>query len=386
MSEYILNILSFHYNVTEDNTHMSLKKRIDIIEETLHKFTEHIKFVICSEFYLCNTNNQKISISTEVDKKYIIDRFIGLSSKYKDIVFLPGTYYLLNRAKNCYNNILPIFYNGYLKKEYIKFMEERTLSSDSYDDTLIKTTDKAIHSPTAKDTCTISAKTIMPERILFNIIPELDNYNYLFGICSDSACPNMPQFDNDKQNIQLYVAYEIGTEIKVRNTPVVIIDAKNKNIRIDFNGSVIRDGSTILKSDFLNIDYLRKIIVKQNKVWNHLIFFTITTLINKMKDIKDKIPDDIKKELDKGAQNKFIKTQELLNDSINDFENVFTEELATKSTDSIFITKLAQYHKTKDILKEYNKQYDRIIELYNKKIQEKYLKYKMKYIKLKNLN
>ena len=256
MSEYILNILSFHYNVTEDNTHMSLKKRIDIIEETLYKITEHIKFVICSEFYLCNTNNMKISISTEENKKYINDRFIELSSKYKDIIFLPGTFYLLNKTKDCYDNILPIFHNGKLKQEYIKFMFEKTLSSNNYDDTLIKTTDNMKYLPTAKHTCTQDDKTDMPNRILLNIIPELDDYNYLFGVCSDISCPDIQEFNNGKKNIQLYVAYDIGTQVFINDTPIIIIDAKNKNIRIDFDGIVTQENVTIMNSHFLNINYL----------------------------------------------------------------------------------------------------------------------------------
>ena len=102
-----------------------------------------------------------------------------------------------------------------------------------------------------------------------------------------------------------------------------------------------------------------------------------------LETINKPLPFDIKIKLDK-----YNKTLQLIIDSINNFEKIFKEEIEKKSQNDEYLKKLKQYNNTIEILNEYSKEYDRIFELYNKesKMKLKYFKYKMKYLKLKNLN
>ncbi len=375
MTEYNLNILSFHYNIVDDTENLTLEKRIDMIEEQLKIFNEQskpIKIVMCSEFYLCTTKNNRISVSSIVDKEYINERLINISSKYKYIVFLPGTYYLLNLEKGCYDNILPILYNGKLVKEYIKFMSENEILANAYDDTLIKMTDGSNIFSDAIDTCTQARKGNESDMILSNIIPELNDYNYIYGICSDVSCGKRIIIKNDKKTVQLYIAYKFGGSVIIKNPPlpVICVDGVENNIKIDFFGIVNDDTEKIKDISFLKINYLKKIIVHPRK---NLINFNLNVIKRQYNEYKE---NPI---ITQNIINTFTNSIKSLNNAISIFKSEYNDEIENNSNDPSFLRVLSQYNEANELLRN-------IKTIIDSNIKQKYLKYKMKYIKLKNKN
>jgi hypothetical protein len=374
MTEYNLNILSFHYNIVDDTENLSLEKRLDMIEEQLKIFKEQskpVKIVMCSEFYLCTTKNNRISVSSIKDKEYINERLINISSKYKDIVFLPGTYYLLNLEKGCYDNILPILYNGRLVKEHIKFKSEDHILANAYDDTLIKMTDGSNMFSDTIDTCTQAKKGNESDLVLSNIIPELDEYNYIYGICSDVSCGRSIVIKNDKKTVQLYVAYHFGGTIIIRDPPqpVICVDGTENNIKIDFFGTVNDDTDKIMDISFLKINYLKKFTVKPRKNPMSFNLFTIKRQYNEYIE-NPVITQDI--------ISKFTNSIKSLNNAISIFKNEYNDEIESNSNDPSFLRVLSQYNEANDLLTN-------ITTIIDSNSKQKYLKYKMKYMKLKNL-
>ena len=364
MTEYNLNVLSFHYNFENDPEpkNMTIEKRIEIIKTTLDENKDKkIDVLMCSEDYLCHNINNKSSSITKEEKDSIYEILKILSAKFSEILFLPGTYNIYDDKNECYDIILPIFFNGELIKEYKKF-------SVPQNDTL--------------ELCAANNKKF--EANVSNNILEVNGRTFVLGICSDIGCSYDDVLNEEiikKNPIGLFVSYGIGIPMLQNKLPIIIIDGINTtNIvscpkKINCNSNIIN----LLKNNQMNINYISfkgNIIVSFPQLQIRLTERIFNEIRSQLMTIYDNLDSNPINSISIDSNIKKIKeTLEL----VKKYKNYI------KTLQEIDITT----DKNLKISNDYIISAEEILELYNKlpkkSLEQKYLKYKTKYLQLKKL-
>jgi len=317
MDEYKLNILSFHYNFEKDTKKMTIEDRIKNLERVLtdnKDKNKEIDVVMCSEFYLCKNIDNKYSSITRKDKEYIHKKFINISETFLDILFLPGTYYIYDKKQKCYKNILPIFHEGKLIKEYEKFSVPGNLDKEPIPLCATKYKPGTIeHKPGTiehkLETIEHKPGTIEHKPGTIEHKPKINNVikhkgkTFILGICSDYSCDYtdeiIKKYKSDKL-IGLFVAYAIGSIIQ-KNIPIIIVDGINlekynmcvypKNGNYECNIENLSEVLDKQEIPYLNINY---ITLNVNNLEKEVTIkrFTLRNILQNLK--KNKIMENLK--------------------------------------------------------------------------------------------
>lgn len=377
MTEYNLNILSFHYSFESDNKKITIGERINIVEKTLDENKDKkIDIVMCSEFYLSNSlkENSCITLTTT---ELIYNIFKKISAKFSKILFLPGTYYIYDETNKCYDNILPIFYGGVLIKTYKKFSVPNNY----------------VNGPTPL--CPQYFKVENPD--MSNNILEINGKTFVLGICSDYSCEYeniIKAIDKLKTPIGLFVSYGIGS-IFGKKIPIILVDGLNSekyntvicsnksNCNFVIDSISIKETSFFnketshlnKKTSFLKVKYIKFNMEEDKKK----IFFTTGPIQNILKET-DSVFSQLKNNVITNDINKYITKVKNMLQLFKEYTEYYNSLDKSKITDRIennmmWGKKLVEETSQSIIL------YDEIL---NKTIKQKYLKYKIKYLKLKN--